>query len=85
MYGRNLKSGHACTVEMYKETLPILGKWKTVSLSGAKEMFKLLGNTVCILIDSNIEFNQTRTIRPIGYSIIRVAKAVADYYSLLTQ
>ena len=47
MCGRNLKSGDACTVEMYKETLPILGKWKTVSLSGAKEMYKLLGNTVC--------------------------------------
>jgi hypothetical protein len=43
MCGRNLKSGDAATVEMYKETLPILGTWKTVSLSGAKEMYKLLG------------------------------------------
>jgi len=40
--GRDLKNGDACTIEMYKETLPILGKWKTVSLSGAKEMYKLL-------------------------------------------
>ena len=43
MCGRNLKSGDASTVEMYKETLPILGTWKVVSLSGAKEMYKLLG------------------------------------------
>ena len=46
MCGRNLKSGDASTVEMYKETLPILGKWKVVSLSGAKEMYKLLGKYI---------------------------------------
>jgi len=40
---RNLNTGDACSSELYKEHLPILGKWKTVSVSGAKEIYKLIG------------------------------------------
>jgi len=43
MCARNLNTGDACTSELYKEHLPIIGKWKTASISGAKELFKLMG------------------------------------------
>jgi len=41
--GRNLKTGDSASVECYKETCPIIGKWKVASLSGAKEMYQFLG------------------------------------------
>merc|ERR1712020_562570 len=40
---RSLNTGDACSSELHKENLPILGKWKTVSVSGAKEIYKLIG------------------------------------------
>merc|ERR1712026_583519 len=40
---RNLNTGDACTSELYKEKLPIMGKWKTASVSGCKELYKLMG------------------------------------------
>ena len=43
---RNLNTGDACTSELYKEKLPIMGKWKTASVSGCKELYKLMGKYV---------------------------------------
>jgi len=40
---RNLNTGDACSSELYKEHLPIIGKWKTASMSGAKELLELMG------------------------------------------
>ena len=61
---RNLNTGDACTSELYKETLPIMGKWKTASVSGCKELYKLMGKYVfckvpCPLNDVNnlLEFS----------------------------
>ena len=34
---------YKCSIEMYKETLPIQGKWKQVSESGVYEAYKMLG------------------------------------------
>jgi len=43
LYGRNLNSDIKCSIEMYKETLPIMGKWEQVSASGVLEGYKMLG------------------------------------------
>ena len=43
LYGRNLNSDIKCSIEMYKEALPIQGKWKQVSETGVYEAYKMLG------------------------------------------
>ena len=52
LYGRNLNSDIKCSIEMYKEALPIQGKWKQVSESGVYEAYKMLGkkdlNGLCL-------------------------------------
>jgi len=40
---RNLNTGDACSSELYKENLPVIGKWKLASMNGAKEIYKLIG------------------------------------------
>ena len=40
---RNLNTGDACSSELYKEILPVIGKWKLASMNGAKEIYKLIG------------------------------------------
>ena len=53
LYGRNLNSDIKCSIEMYKETLPIQGKWKQVSESGVYEAYKMLGKNylICMYYD----------------------------------
>ena len=55
MSGRNLNSGDTCSIDMYKETLPIVGKWKVVSVSGVEDTYKMLGKEIT-LFKLKIEF-----------------------------
>lgn len=43
IYGRNENTNDTCSMECVKEYLPVIGNWRTASISGAKELMTTLG------------------------------------------